>query len=290
MLFQRGGYRPSDKCDWLKLLTIALPLAVLAACAGAFFLSLALHWGFYVLLALPMSAALLLGLCAAWFFRSAHCRYPAVAGVCGILLGSVMFLGYYHCRFVALAGAAGPARIEALPEFIDFCLHHDVVHEFHGPHATGIVHGFEDIPKQNKEQPKVGLNCVGFVVDWLAAAVACGSLTFLGARRAYCDACSRWMVRKRAKAGPGPAPAVVVAVLAKKTAVLSALHSQSEWGWTFEVEYCPGRQDQAGVCPIFFTAKKSVLRLGHRDSVVLARQIPLSVEELAALAKALSFK
>jgi hypothetical protein len=47
-LFKQGGYRPSGKCDWFKLLTIALPLTLLSACALAFVLAKLFVWGFYL--------------------------------------------------------------------------------------------------------------------------------------------------------------------------------------------------------------------------------------------------
>ena len=36
-----GSYCPSGKCDWWRLLTVALPLSLLAACVLAFVLHLA---------------------------------------------------------------------------------------------------------------------------------------------------------------------------------------------------------------------------------------------------------
>jgi uncharacterized membrane protein len=96
---QPAGYQPSGKCDWLKMLTIALPLSLLAACLLSVVLMLVFLWGFYFFLIVPAFAGLLLGGAAAVLFRYAHCRNPHVALALGLLLGTIMFLGYYHAHF-----------------------------------------------------------------------------------------------------------------------------------------------------------------------------------------------
>lgn len=103
-LFKTGGYRPSGKCDWSKLLTVALPLTLLGAGVLAFVLRMVFVWGFYWFVVVPMLAGLLLGLEAVRLFRFAHCRNPRVAAGFGVLLASVMYLGYYHCDFVTSVG------------------------------------------------------------------------------------------------------------------------------------------------------------------------------------------
>ena len=129
--FQSGGYRPSGKCDWFKLLTVALPLSLVGACVLSFVLCKLFVWGVYWIGIVPIFAGLLLGLEATCLLRFAHCRNPYVAAGCGILLGSVMYLGYYHCDFVSRAGPRLTTRIDSLPEFINFRMHTDVVHDTH---------------------------------------------------------------------------------------------------------------------------------------------------------------
>ena len=55
----------------------------------------------------------------------------------------------------------------------------------------------------------------------------------------------------------------------------------------FELEYCPGNKDQADICPIYLSAWE--VAPGNKKKTYLARQIPLTVEELAELSQKLSF-
>ena len=155
-LFQPGGYRPSGKCNWFKLLTVALPLSLLGACVLAFVLAKVFIWGWYYFVIMPMVAGLLLGVQAMRLFRFAHCRNPYVAGGFGVLLASVMFLGYYHCDFVITVGPRVMTRVDFLPEFINFRLHNDVIHD---------THEFGN----QKKQPNVYMNWIFFVLDWAMA-------------------------------------------------------------------------------------------------------------------------
>jgi hypothetical protein len=143
-----------------------------------------------------------------------------------------------------------------------------------------------------KPQPVPVMNWIWFAGDWLFAAGACAGVAFAGARRAYCENCMRWMVRKKATGPAGRARAVVAAIAAQQIASLPDLSAAQVKSGTlasqYELEYCPGQPEQATVCPIYLTAKEIVK--GQNKNVVVARQLPLTVEELAELAKKLTFK
>jgi hypothetical protein len=278
MSAQSAGYTPSGKCDWLKLLTIALPISLLAAFALSTAMMLAFVGGFYFFIVVPAVAGLLVGAVAAGTFRFAHCRNPYAAAVLGFFLGTIMFLGYFHFHFVYHVGLRGLTRIDMLPRFIEAHMNHDIIKDMH------------DVRNRN-QKPAPVMNWIWFAGDWLIAACLCGGVTFAAARRAYCENCQRWMVRKKAATAPGNAASVMAAISAKQIASLP------EWPETkikngatasqFEVEYCPGQMEQADVCPIYLTAKEIVQ--GQKKSVVVARQIQLSVDELAELSKKLRF-
>jgi hypothetical protein len=277
---QSVGYTPSGKCDWLKLFTIALPFSLLAAFALAVGLMLAFVGGFYFFIVVPAVAGLLLGAVAAGAFRFAHCRNPYAAAVLGFLLGTIMFLGYFEADFVHRFGWRALTRMDALPNFIiKVRMNHDVIKDMH------------DVGNRNPKPAPV-MNWVLFAADWMIAACLCAGVTFAAARRAYCENCQSWMVRKKAATAPGNASCVVSAIAAKQIASLpdwpDAKVKSGATASQFEVEYCPGKVEQSDVCPIYLTAKEVVQ--GQKKSVVVARQIQLSVEDLAELSKKLSFK
>jgi hypothetical protein len=275
---QPTGYTPSGNCDWIKLLTIALPVSLLAAFGLSAALMEALFGGFYFFIVVPAVAGLLLGVAAAWLFRFAHCRNPYLAAVLGVLLGSVMFLGYFHFCFVYRAGWPWLARIDMLPHVIQHRMNNDIIKDAH------------DVGNRNPKPAPV-MNWIWFAADWGFAAFCCAGVAFAGARRAYCENCMRWMVRKKATTAPGNAAAYVAAINAKQIAALpESPLTQVKKGSAvsqFEVEYCPGQADQADVCPIYLTAKEIVQ--GQKKTVVIARQIPLTVDELAELSTKLNF-
>jgi hypothetical protein len=284
LLFRPGGYRPSGRCDWFTLLAIALPLTLLGACVLAFVLSQVFLWHCYYPLIVPLAAGGILGWLAWRLFRFARCRNPWVAGGFGVLLGSLMFLGYFHCHYVTQAGLPELTRVDALPAFINFRMHHDVIYTTHS------------VIGEHSREPDVFTNWIAFAFDWAMAAGICGLAAFYGARRAFCETCSRWLLSKTATVAPGLAGEVIAAVSAKQIASLPVIPAvKTKHGSPsaqFELEYCPGNavgeKYQADACPIYLTAWE--VTPGNKNNHYVARQIPLNAEELAELSQKLSFQ
>jgi hypothetical protein len=276
--FAQGGYRPSGKCDWFKLGTVALPLSLLSACILAFIMAKVFIWGFYFFVIVPIFAGALLGLSATRLLRFSQCRSPVVAGVFGLLVATFMYLGYFHAYFVCVRGPRVLPRIDMIPAVINFRLHTDVIHDSH------------EFGQNGKKEPSLVMNCLFLAGDWLFAAGACAAIAYAGARQAYCETCSRWMQRKKAAVAPGNAENVVRHIKSKQIAALPDIPAASAKGarTQFELEYCPGNNDQVEVCPIFLTATEIVP--GNNKSTTVARQIPLTVEELAELSKKVAFQ
>lgn len=181
-------------------------------------------------------------------------------------------------RFCDQCWTARLTRIDLLPRFINFRMHTDIIRDTH------------DVGNQKKE-PNLYMNWIFFAVDWVMAAGACGAAAYAGALSAYCETCSRWMLKKKATVASGYAGQVVGAVSAKQIASLPVFPpapAKTRPAALFELEYCPGNKDQADICPIYLTA--SEVAKDQRKNVVLARQVPLNVEELAELAQKLSFQ
>ena len=189
-----------------------------------------------------------------------------------------MYLGYYHCDFVSRAGPRFYNQIDFLPEFINFRIHTDVVHDTH------------EIGNQKKE-PNVYANWFFFALDWVAGALTCGGVHHRRHRRAYCETCSRWMLSKKAIAAAGFAGKVAAAISAEADCrfACSARSPEKERPskWPSSTSYCPGNKDQTDVCPIYLTAREVIP--GNNKRVTVTHQVPLTVEELPNLAQKLTF-
>lgn len=267
------AYCPNGSCDWLKLLTIAIPFSVLAAFVLAVVITPVFVTGICAII-VPVIAGAVLGCVAEGLFRLAHCRNPKVAAGLGILLGTTMFLGSYHAYFVWSKGVGAVTRIDSLPRFIDFHMRHDVFLGRRGIQSLSPVR-----------------NWILFTLNWLCAACACAAVTTFGAMRVYCENCKCRMVKKNATAPSGKASAVVAAITAKQIDSLPEWPAVNLEGGTpassFQLEYCPGQSQQAECGPIFLTA----MEIGKgKENAFFVRRLQLSVDEAAELEKKLSFR
>jgi len=273
-----GSYRPSGKCDWWKLLTVALPLSLLAACVLAFVLHLAFIYsvGLFII---PILAGVLLGWLASGLFRWAHCRNPLAAGGFAILLATVMYVGMLHCQHVAVVGPSVLTRIDLLPGFL----------EQYMQEKPGARNPQKPAPKARQQKEDAGTAIIFGLcgLGWLGAAYCCGMVLVGGARRAYCETCSRWMLIKKAAAGPGVAAEVAAAIQYERIASLPDRREEKCFlaSSNFEVEYCSDKSSRIDFCAIYLTATE---RRG-KGTATVARQIPLSPTELDELSKKLRF-
>ena len=80
-------------------------------------------------------------------------------------------------------------------------------------------------------------------LGWLGAALVCRTVLVGGARRAYCETCSRWMLSRKATAGSGVAAEVTAAIEYQRIASLPDRREEKCFlASNFEVECCPGKK------------------------------------------------
>jgi len=273
------GYRHSGRCDWFKLLTVALPVGLLLAMVLALLMFETVVWVRYVIIFTPGCFALVLGGLASPLFRYAHCRNNYVAGAFACVFASAMYLGYYQARMVASGGLPMAARIDLLPMFIRECIQQDTIVE----ERPGLP------DKVNPANPT--LNWLLFAADWLIAARCCSWLLVLLNRRCYCEQCGRWMIRKTAHVAPGMGEMIVAAIAAEQIdslpdSIPNVSLVREVTRVHIDVEYCPGSEAVSAACPAYFSVRSSSGLIPN----YLVKQVPLSPEEMAGLAKRLEFR
>jgi hypothetical protein len=261
------GYRQSGKCDWFKLFTVALPLGILAAIAFALLMAKLLARGFYVVLLTPALSAMILAWLTGCLLRFSHCRNARLAAVlCGSLC-FVMYAAYFQSRLVLAGGLPIATRIDLLPAWIAHCARDDVVKDQKG-----------QITRSESR------NWFMYGGDLIVAVLLGGRLAFGRNLCPYCEACSRWMVRKKAKVALGVAQMVAVAVASKQINQLPAAiakGSLNKGSDLIEVECCPSTAEGAEICPIYFSAAAWEGREWH----YFAQHVLLDPDELGELAR-----
>ncbi len=193
-------YRPSGRVEIARFvgcsaLAVALAL-LLAAVMHVSFVN-----GQYFVFLLPLFLSILVAGIGKWTIVAGHCRSPLWGVALGLLLGSVMYLGYYHIGMVHESGVQYVHRLDLLPSYIEFRVTTDVMEDHSRPGAgsTGQNSG---------RQPDV----FGWSRFWLEYSICLGfpvCFGFVRARRPYCERCGAWQTQRQAYFPEGIGPALV---------------------------------------------------------------------------------
>src|SRR5262245_57778621 len=117
----RQQYRASGKVDYVRFLFWFVVLALPIALAAGFLLYKVFTWGFYLVMIAPLVAGLLAGAGIALAVRLGHCRNRWVGAVAGLVVGLVMYLGYYQFHLAhVFIGFRNVHRVDLLPHWIHF--------------------------------------------------------------------------------------------------------------------------------------------------------------------------
>jgi hypothetical protein len=191
----RAVYRPSGRVAWLKFLP-GLAMAGLAAVAMAWCLFWAYRMGFYWIFIAPLIASFAAG--GVWYLvlRWSHCRNRAVATLASVVLGSLLYFGYYHIGLMSLIGVQNAHRIDILPRYVQLRMKIDVARDARLP---------DDKPRRRR-----GPDAVQRAFNWVffGAELVCVMGVFVAIGRncsskAYCEPCGKWMKSETLKLAPG---------------------------------------------------------------------------------------
>jgi hypothetical protein len=196
----REVYRPSGKVRWHRFIP-GLILTSSVALAMARCLQWVYTKGYYWVIAAPFFAALPpLGV---WYFtlKWSHCRNRTVAAVTSVVLGLLLYLGYYEFGLVEEVGVQNAHRVGWLPDYVRHRMRTDVLRDVHRP-----------VSPQARAQSN---GAIGQVFNWFffgcelvlvitVFLTMCERVTF----KAYCEACRRWMKSETLALAPGSGAAL----------------------------------------------------------------------------------
>jgi hypothetical protein len=229
----RAAYRCSGKVNWLRFLPgLAVTAGAAIFMAGCLFV--AYQFGFYLVLAAPVIAAL--PVAGVWYLTLnwSRCRSRAVAVGASVALALLLYLGYYYIGMLQTLGVANAHRIDFFPRYVQWRMKTDVARDVHN---RGNRNGGPDVVQQV-------FNWFFFGFELLAVT---GILVGAGAKtasKAFCEACGRWMKSDTLVLLPGLG-APLWDSLQKgdfadvESAGLTRTAAQNAAGCRLTIDYCP---------------------------------------------------
>ena len=170
---QRGTYKPSGRVAWGKFL-----LLYGATLVGAAVLAGGMYWlftaGWYLMIIVPLVAALLLALALTTVVRVGKCRSPGLAWIAGIFAGALMYVGYFYVGMVAALGIQNAGRLDLFPQYVSWRAGNDVTHE-------------EGRPATRQENPDPFMNWVWYALELGFVLYRCGMFARRRRSRAFCE-------------------------------------------------------------------------------------------------------
>ena len=258
----RAAYRASGHVNWLKFVPGLIVTGGLAI-ALAWLLFWALQRGFYLIFVAPLIASF--ALAGVWYLvlSWSQCRNKLIALRSSVILGLVLYLGYFHFGLLQIVGMHNAHRFDLLPRYIQLRMRTDV--------ARDARH-----PNPNKFQPKrpdrvqQAFNWFFFGGELILVAGVVNSIGNLCVSRAYCETCSRWMKSESLKLPPHVGRALWHALEQKRyedvhTFLTNTSH-RSSVGCNVTVEHCP--YCAAGERPlVVYLTVKDLVEPGAREPI-----------------------
>src|ERR1700722_1697340 len=116
-LSARLRYHPTNRIAWATFLPWALVTLIWAALLAA-----AMYWlfskGWYLLFLVPTFFALLLSGFVSLTVSKGKCRSPILAAIFGVLVGVILYGGYFYFGMLSMLGVDSAARFDLLPRYI----------------------------------------------------------------------------------------------------------------------------------------------------------------------------
>ncbi len=277
--YQNGGANWPQFILWLLLPFVAAALLAV----GLFEL---FNYGEYYVVILPLLAAVGVGLLITLAVAKGHCRSPLIAGLVGVVAGLVLYLGYFYVGMVYHVGPEAADRPDLLPRYIRARMETDVIHD-----AGSDV---EDSPQARKGDS--WFNWVTFGIELACCAGIPGVMGLLRARKPYCRACHKWMIREVTFFPIDQTSSIVDALRNGSARSLAALCANPVFATipnaTLGIEICPALKDGASRdCPVYLSLKQvtNVKRNTSTDNFeavtgkIILRSLKINSDEMAAL-------
>ncbi len=284
--FPGRNFYQSKGIDWLRFIPwLILPFITAALFAIGMF---ALFYnGQYYVIILPLIAASIVGVLMILAVNKGHCRNPTVAAVLGCFAGVVLYLGYFYCGMVYQLGPETAARLDLLPFYIHARMRTDVIRDA----------GTDNDENTRPQKGDSWFNWFTFSFELIGAIAIPAGLAVQRARKPYCNACRKWMIREVTQFEPGQSEGILDAFRTGSARSLAALCAKPVFATipnaTLGVEICPTVKDSASRdCPVY-ASMKLVTKAGSRgptrdpfdafNGKSLLRSLQLNSDEIAAL-------
>jgi len=275
----RPAYRPSGHVHWLLFTLAALGLFALAVALGGA-MTLLLHAGFYLIVLVPLFAAVLLAAAVALAVSMGHCRSPVAALLVGIAAGAAVFVAHFQFDLARRTDWSRLHRLDALPEFVWLRLLHDQAQGNPGVPAAARPNAVVDVV----------FNAAALA---FSVFIVCGITGFVArarARRAYDEWLGCWTTCVWTTCRREPLPHLLQALACRDPSALGAalekLAEPGERAAFLVFEHVPNPPDSAvflSVC----AAPATPLNLQLLAVPLLLRQVELEPSEVAEFARCL---
>ena len=282
--FPGRNYYKSRGVDWARFIPWLLAAFAVAAILAEV-LDQLFRVGWYLILIVPLAAAL----CVAGMMNLAvtrgHCRNPTIAALAGCLAGIILYLGYFYCGMVRDFGPEVASHPEALPNYI---------------YLRMIVERTQDVGAPQNDADKTPDN---LYLNWgrsaleliLVMALTTGA-ALRRSKKTYCESCRQWMVRQVTRFNPAQSNELMEALRVQSARSLAGLSAGAPFNTipnlTLAVDFCSSLKDGVSRgCPVYLSAK--IIAMAPKNAALdpfeqskgklLVRTMQLNGDEVAAL-------
>ncbi|MBX7246266.1 MAG: hypothetical protein K1X53_12290 [Candidatus Sumerlaeaceae bacterium] len=294
-VLNRTGRRVYQHTGGVNLFRFLLIYAATLAVAGA--LGAGLFWlltvGFYFVLVMPLLFAMGVGGLMLWTVYAGQCRSRLLGGAAGLIAGFVLYIGSYYTGMVytynEYFGIDVSKRLDMLPAYILRRINSDRYSSTHSPRRK------DDEPRRRDGMDNF-MGWFTFVAEFGLTLFITAGAGWVGAGRAFCPKCQKWMKQDLTAFPPGSGQGLVEALNNSRFAealVGTAFPMLQNQPYTaLQADYCEGQKYSAGTCPVYVSVKDvrsggGATKSGNFDFAIgksLAKRWELTVQEVAQLA------
>ncbi len=248
----RQRYRNSGRISFGPSV-VWLVVLLAASLSAAAILAIAFINGFYFIGIVPLVISLIVGGAHVGLVHFGKWRNKILAGVVGLLAGSLAYLGYFQIDLAwTTQSATAIMHVEWLPDYISFRM------------ATDVTDSSPSIPTDSFREPSDHasvFNWIFFAMDWAILAAVPAVFGYIRATRPFCESCQRWMTQSIVAYEPICEPALMAMLESEKLDDLAALprtdlqHKQP--ATMLMVSYCdpPGSSTEQQRCAVYLSLK-----------------------------------
>ena len=199
----------------------------------------------------------------------------------------MLYLNYFYVGMIYQGGTRMASRPDLLPRYIRWRMENDVSRD---------ANTHQDGDNTRHQKSDTWENWFMFSIEFAACLVIPCFFAAQRARKPYCNACQKWMVREATQFEPDQANTILDALRVSSARQLAAICATPVFATipntTLAIEICPTlKHGMSRDCPVF-ASLKSITKVGRgtsRDAFdglngkTLLRSLQLNPDELAAL-------